>query len=264
MTFANKVAGAFALLAGTGLAFGQVAVRGETVYTMAGEPLQDAVVVIEDGKITRVGAAADVEIPAGFRLLRAEVVTPGLIDSRCTIGTSGYLNQAHDQDQAESSGPIQPELRAIDAYNPREALVGWARGYGVTTIHTGHAPRGLISGQTAIVKTHGETVDEAVVRPLAMIAATFGEGAREGESKAPGTRAKMAALLRSELIKAQEYAANRSGADEDKKPERNLRLEALGHVLAGDVPLLVTAQRAQDILTVLRRDAQWFALPMAR
>ncbi len=252
MTFANKVAGAFALLAGTGLAFGQVAVRGETVYTMAGEPLQDAVVVIEDGKITRVGAAADVEIPAGFRLLRAEVVTPGLIDSRCTIGTSGYLNQAHDQDQAESSGPIQPELRAIDAYNPREALVGWARGYGVTTIHTGHAPRGLISGQTAIVKTHGETVDEAVVRPLAMIAATFGEGAREGESKAPGTRAKMAALLRSELIKAQEYAANRSGADEDKKPERNLRLEALGHVLAGDVPLLVTAQRAQDILTVLR------------
>ena len=62
----------------------------------------------------------------------------------------------------------------------------------------------------------------------------------------------MAALLRSELIKAQEYAANRSGADEDKKPERNLRLEALGQVLAGDVPLLVTAQRAQDILTVLR------------
>ena len=153
MTFANKVAGALALLTGTGLAFGQVAVRGETVYTMAGEPLQDAVVVIEDGKITRLGAAADVEIPAGFRLLRAEVVTPGLIDARCTIGTSGYLNQVHDQDQAESSGPIQPELRAIDAYNPREALVRWARGYGVTTIHTGHAPRGLISGQTAIVKT---------------------------------------------------------------------------------------------------------------
>ena len=252
MTVSNQIAGMLALIAAAGAAYGQVAVRGGTVYTMAGDPLRDAVVVIEDGKISRVGAAADVDIPEGFRILRAEIVTPGLIDARSTIGTSGYLNQAHDQDQAERSEPMQPELRAIDAYNPREALVSWALGYGVTTIHTGHAPRGLISGQTAVVKTHGETVDEAVVKPLAMIAATFGEGARERENKAPGTRAKMAALLRSEFIKAQEYAADRDAADEDKKPERSLRLEALGHVLAGDVPLLITAQRAQDILTVLR------------
>ena len=252
MTIANQIAGMLALVAAAGAAFGQVAVRGDTVYTMAGDPLQDAVVVIQDGKISRVGAASDVDIPDGFRILRAKIVTPGLIDARCTIGTSGYLNQPHDQDQAESSEPMQPELRAIDAYNPRETLVSWARGYGVTTLHTGHAPRGLISGQTAIVKTHGETIDEAVVKPLAMIAATFGEGARESESKAPGTRAKMAALLRAEFIKAQEYATKREGTDEDKKPDRDLRLEALGRVLAGEVPLLVTAQRAQDILTVLR------------
>lgn len=252
MTASSQIAGMLALVAATGVAYGQVAVRGDTIYTMAGDPLQDAVVVIEDGKISRVGAATDVDIPDGFRVLRAAIVTPGLIDARCTIGTSGYLNQPHDQDQAESSEPMQPELRAIDAYNPREALVRWARGYGVTTIHTGHAPRGLISGQTTIVKTRGETVDEAVVKPLAMIAATFGEGARASENKAPGTRAKMAALLRSEFIKAQEYAVNLGAADEDEKPDRDLRLEALGRVLAGEVPLLVTAQRAQDILTVLR------------
>ena len=232
MTISNQIAGMLALVAAAGAAFGQVAVRGDTVYTMAGDPLQDAVVVIQDGKISRVGAASDVDIPDGFRILRAKIVTPGLIDARCTIGTSGYLNQPHDQDQAESSEPMQPELRAIDAYNPRETLVSWARGYGVTTLHTGHAPRGLISGQTAIVKTHGETVDEAVVKPLAMIAATFGEGARESESKAPGTRAKMAALLRAEFIKAQEYATKREGTDEDKRPDRDLRLEALAGACA--------------------------------
>ena len=252
MTASSQIAGMLTLMVASGAAYGQVAVRGETVYTMAGDPLQDAVVVIENGKVSRVGAATDVDIPDGFRVLRAAVVTPGLIDARCTIGTSGYLNQPHDQDQAENSEPMQPELRAIDAYNPREALVGWAQGYGVTTIHTGHAPRALISGQTAIVKTRGETVDEAVVKPLAMIAATFGEGARESENKAPGTRAKMAALLRSEFIKAQEYATNREQADTDEKPDRDLRLEALGRVLEGEVPLLVTAQRAQDIVTVLR------------
>ena len=68
------------------------------------------------------------------------MVTPGLIDAHTVVGLSGYLNQAHDQDQVETSAPIQPELRAIDAYNPSERLVGWVRGFGVTTMHTGHGP----------------------------------------------------------------------------------------------------------------------------
>ena len=238
----------------------QVAVRGETVHTAAGEALRDAVVLVEGGKITRVGPADDIDIPRGFRTLRAAVVTPGLIDARCTIGLSGYLNQPHDQDQVEESAPIQPELRAIDAYNPLETLVTWARSYGVTTIHTGHAPRALVSGQTAVVKLRGKTVEEAVVDPAAMVAATLGDGARESGNKAPGTRAKMAAMLRAELIKAEEYATKRS-LEGDAKPERDLRLEALASVLAGEIPLLVTAQRAQDILTALRiRDE--FGIPV--
>ena len=39
------------------------------------------------------------------------------------VGLSGYLNQAHDQDQIERSAPVQPELRAVDAYDPQERLV---------------------------------------------------------------------------------------------------------------------------------------------
>ncbi len=238
----------------------QVAVRGETVHTAAGEPLQDAVVVVENGKISRVGPAGEVEIPNGFRTLRAKVVTPGLIDARSTIGLSGYLNQPHDQDQTERSQPVQPELRAIDAYNPREPLVLWARSYGVTTIHTGHAPQALVSGQTAVVKLRGETLEECVVEPLAMVAATLGEGARARGDKSPGTRAKMAAMLRGDLIKAREYAEKRAAGGESE-PERDLRLETLARVLAGEVPLLVTAQRVADILTALRiRDE--FEIPM--
>ena len=251
MTRAACIAAALACLAAAGAARAQVAVRGETVHTATGEPLQNAVVVVEGGKISAVGPAADVVVPDGFRTLSAKVVTPGLVDARSTIGLSGYLNQAHDQDQHESSEAMQPELRAVDAYNPRETLVAWARSYGVTTIHTGHAPRSLISGQTAVFKTRGETVEDALVKPLAMIAATLGEGARARGSKAPGTRAKMAALLRAELIKAREYEAKRS-RDDDKRPERSVRLDALARVLKGEVPLLVTAQRVHDILTALR------------
>jgi imidazolonepropionase-like amidohydrolase len=241
----------------------QVAVRGETVYTMAGAALKNGVVLVKDGKIEAVGPAASVTIPAGYRTLVAKVVTPGLVDARATVGLSGVLNQPHDQDQLETSAAVQPELRAIDAYNPTDRLVGWLRGFGITTVHTGHGPGTLVSGQTMIVKTRGRDVESDMIVPFAMVAATLGDGARSREEgKAPGTRAKAIALLRAELIKAQEYAkkleaVGKPQADDKEKekakdPERNLKLEALARVLDGKVPLLVSVERAQDILTVLR------------
>jgi len=231
----------------------QLAVRADTLHTMAGPAISDAVVLIgSDGKISAVGPASEVAVPSGVETLEAVVVTPGLVDGRSTIGLTGYLNQAQDQDQLERSAPIQPELRAVDSYNPRELLIEWARGYGVTTLHTGHAPGALISGQTMIVKTRGNTVEEALVRPLAMIAATLSDRARGADNKSPGTRAKMAAMLRKALVEAQQYAADQADAEEGKGPARNLRNEALAQVLAGDVPLLVTAHRAHDILTAIR------------
>ena len=152
----NRLTLALLLLLCPTLSAEPLAIVGETVYTMAGAPIQNGVVLIRDGKIERVGAGLNV--PAGYRVLNAKVVTPGLIDAHTVVGLAGYLNQAHDQDQIERSDAIQPELRAIDAYNPREDLVSWLRNFGVTTIHTGHAPAALMSGQTMIVKTRGETV----------------------------------------------------------------------------------------------------------
>ena len=253
--FPMRLAAILALAAASSLlaasSFAQVAVRGETVYTMAGAPLKDAVILVKDGRIERVGVG--LAIPAGWRELKARVVTPGLIDAHSVVGLAGYLNQPHDQDQLEASAPIQPELRAIDAYNPDERLVAWVRSFGVTTIHTGHGPGALISGQTMIAKTRGKEVDAAVIVPTAMIAATVGKGASTTEEgKSPGTRAKAIALLRAELIKAREYLGKKENAEKGKEPERSLRLEALGQVLRGEVPLLVTVNRASDIVTTLR------------
>lgn len=261
---AGSVLAAFAV-AGTARAAGSLAVRGEKVYTAAGGVVDDGVVVVRDGKIAAVGPAAAIEIPAGFAVIEAAVVTPGLIDAHTVVGLAGYLNQSHDQDQLERSAAIQPELRALDAYDARERLVEWLRGFGVTTLHTGHGPGALVTGQTMIVKTRGETVDEAVVEPVAMIAATLGEGAlvsEEGERRgrddsrrgprSPGTRGKAAAMLRSRLVEAREYLDERDRAEEGKAPPRDLALEALGRVLKRELPLLVTVHRHQDIMTALR------------
>jgi imidazolonepropionase-like amidohydrolase len=158
----------------------------------------------------------------------------------------------------EMSSAVQPELRALDAYNAKDPLVRWVRSYGVTTVNTGHAPAALISGQTMIVKTFGRTADEDVINPAAMTAVTLGRnGLTNAEggpaaSKSPGNRSKAVAMLRAELIKAQEYAKKREAKDESKRPARDLKTETLLRALAGVQPLLITANRQQDIISALR------------
>lgn len=233
-------------------ALAQLAVRGETVHTMAGPEIKDGIVLIRNGKIERVGPASQVKIPSGYKTLTARVVTPGLVDAHSVVGLAGYLNQPHDQDQLERSNPMQPELRAIDAYNSRERLVAYLRSFGVTTVHTGHGPGALISGQTMIIKTQGDVDDSsAVLNPSAMIAVTLGNGALAPQGKSPGSRSKMIAMLRGELLKAKEYQTKLAGP-EDKRPGRDLHLEVLVRALKGEMPLLVTANRAGDILSALR------------
>jgi imidazolonepropionase-like amidohydrolase len=238
-----------------------LAVRGATVHTMVAgaEPIADGVVVVTDGKIAAVGPAAEVAIPEGARVLEAAVVTPGLIDARTSVGLTGILNQPHDQDQLERSEAIQPELRALDAYDAREPLIEWIRGFGVTTVHTGHAPGALVPGQTMIAKTRGDEVADAVVVPVAMIAASLGDGAvNEGDNaKPPGSRSKAVAMLRTQLVAARAYRDKAGAPDPDKRPDRDLRLETLARVLDGELPLLISAHRHQDIDAALRLAAEF-------
>jgi imidazolonepropionase-like amidohydrolase len=230
----------------------QVAVRADVVHTMAGPSIQDGVVLIgKDGKIERVGTAASTPVPGGYRLLRARVATPGLIDARTVVGLAGALNQPHDQMQLERSAAIQPDLRALDAYNPDEVLVEWVRNHGTTTLHTGHAPGALLAGETMIVKTKPGAVEDVIVERAAMLAVTLGSAGLAEQGKAPGTRAKSVAMLRGELVKAREYASKQNGP-EDKRPARDLRMEALARTLRKEQPLLVTANRAVDLQAALR------------
>lgn len=255
---AAAAVGAAALFTLAVPATAQLAVRGGTVYTMAGEPLRDGVVLVgRDGRIERVGPAAQVRIPPGYRTLTAAVVTPGLIDAHTVVGLAGALNQDHDQDQLERSNPIQPELRAFDAYNAREPLVEWVRGLGVTTIHTGHGPGALVSGQTMIAKTRGDNVGEALVDSVTMIAMTLGPEVSRTFSGRPGTRAKGVAMVREQFIKAREYRAKRRAAEPGKEPARDLGLEVLVRVLDGEIPALITAQQVPEILAALRLRAEF-------
>jgi len=235
-----------------------LAVRGEMIYTMAGKPIADGVVLIRHGKITRVGAAARIRIPKGVRVLEAKVVTPGLIDVHSTVGLSGIYGgrerQVRDQDQLETSEPLQPDLRPIEAYNVHEPLIEWVRNYGVTTMHTGHGPGAIISGRTLIVKTRGDNAEEAVVEPDTAVAITLGNAVAQN-FESPGTRAKGVAMLRTAFLEAQTYANKRK--DKEKAPDRDLKKEALVRVLDGDLKAMVTAHTVTDITAALRLQSEF-------
>ena len=257
------VALAFAPLAHAGT----LVVYGDTIHTMNGEAIENGYVLVRDGDIAAIGKAADYEPDGTETVLRSQVVTPGLVDARTCVGLAGHLNIKHDRDELDPGAPLQPHLRAVDAYNPRERLVEWVRGFGVTTVHTGHAPESLVSGQTMVIKTTGNPVEEDIIDPMAMIACSLSDTAIKGDS--PGTRAKAAAMLRQRLLDARHYAskqAAREAGDEpddekDQSGRRNLELESLASVLAGDTPLLIHAHKARDIANALRLQAE-FNIPI--
>lgn len=235
----------------------RIAVRAATLHTQAGPPITNGLVLVENGKITYVGDGANLVLPSDTRVLEAAVAVPGLIDAHTCVGLAGWLNTPHDQDEIDRTASAQPELRAIDAYDPREPLVQWLRGFGVTTVHTGHAPLALISGQTMLAKTAGDTIDEAVFVSEAMITASLTDDARGAGG--PGTRAKSMAELRRLLNEGAAHAeaiAKAAEKDEDA-PARDLRKEALARIASGATPLLVTAHTAPDIMNVLRLRSEY-------
>jgi imidazolonepropionase-like amidohydrolase len=238
----------------------QIAVKGKTIYTMNGEPIQNGVVLIKDKKIESVGNENQITIPSDYQIIEGNIVTPGLIDAHSVVGLSGLYNYQHDQEQLEKSDAIQPELRAIDAYNKNDKLVDYLLSLGVTTIHTGHAPGALASGQTMIVKTYSESFTDYVIDSVSMVAFSLGSSIRSNYEK-PGTRSKGVAMLRQEFFKAIEYGNNLKKGKPEEIPARDLKLETLLKVLNGEIRALFSVNRAVDIMAALRL-AEEFKLNM--
>ena len=228
----------------------RIAVRGGTVFTMAGDPIEGGTVLIEDGKITRVGAGFSV--PSGYSVIDAEgfVVMPGLVSPRSYVGIgSNWRRQAHID---ETSKPIVPALEVIHAVEPHAPQFSHARELGVTSVLVTPGDRNVIGGRGAVLKMSGVVVDEMIVHNQSVMVVGLGSASKR-EAKAPMTRMGVAALLRETLVKAQEYMRKVDARDEDDDPlKRDLDMEAMLPVLRGETPVLIHAERRDDIYTALR------------
>ncbi|KAB2336653.1 amidohydrolase family protein [Cytobacillus depressus] len=226
-----------------------LAITNAKIYDGTDKVIESGTLLIKDGKFDRILESAH-NIPNDYRVIDAhgKVVTPGLIDVHTHLGVheEGIGKEGHDFN--ETSSPITPEVRAIDGINPQEAGFADARKAGVTTVQIMPGSANVIGGEMVTLKTVGNVVDEMIIREPSGMKAATGENPKRfhGEKgRMPITRMGVAAKLREELIKAQNYLQGES-------KERKLGLENLVKVLKKEIPLRVHAHRADDIATVLR------------
>ena len=233
-----------ALIAGSPAAAQEraIAFTDATILTVAGETIEDGTLVIEDGRIVAVGSDVTPPADAERRSLEGRVIMPGIVDTHSHIGqVSG----------ADSSAPIQPEVRALDSINALSPNIAKARAGGVTTANVMPGSGHLMSGQTYYMKLRDAKTAEDIAfeyengQALGGMKMANGTNSMRGEGGFPGTRAKSAALVRETFVEAQAYC------DGDKK-SRDLAKEALCEVLSGERLVHFHTHRADDIMTVLR------------
>lgn len=245
--------------AATGAGAQTVAIVGGDVYMADGTPIRGGTVVIQNGRISAVGA--NVAIPAGARRIdaRGKWVTPGLIESSTTLGITevGSIGESNDAEirdvtsRRDTDDQVQAAFTVTEGLNPRSMVVPIVRIMGVTTAIT--RPSGsLISGQGAMIDLAGNRVEDmTVVSPIGMYA-SLSENARGAVG---GPRGAISMRLREVLEDARAYARNRQGFERGETRDfsvSRLDMEALQPVLAGREPLVVEAHRASDIQLALR------------
>lgn len=228
--------------------------RGATLYPIAEAPIEDGVLVVQDGTIRAVGAAGAVDVPnnAVEHDVRGKVIMPGLVDTHSHVGRV---------EGGDGSAPLHPGVRTLDAIDVRHSSIDRARAGGITTVNVLSGSGHLMSGQTTHLKLReGGTINELLLceNPLTDICGglKMANGTNpQDDPPFPGSRAKSAALARELFVQAQAYRQKMEQAADDpdtSMPERDLGMEALVEVLDGERIVHFHTHRHDDILTVLR------------
>lgn len=236
-------------------------IRGARVFTLAGPPIENGTVVIQDGKIAAVGA--NVAVPAGAHVIDAsgQQVYPGLFDAITPLGLTeiGAVDVTNDRQEL---GLFNPHLLAATAVHPATEHIPVARANGIT--HTVAAPQarpGGIGGQGSLINLDGWTIEEMLVQPSVGVVLSwpslqpgggFGFGGFQPARRSFRDIKKEYDERVKQLDDWMEAARRYDRAVQaGNGVSRDLKLEALTRVTRRELPLLVQANRERDIRNAL-------------
>lgn len=231
-----------------------VAIVGGTVHTAgAAGTIQNGTVLIENGKVRAVGAG--LAVPAGARRIDAtgKVVTPGFMDSLTRLGLIEVSAVEGSNDvNVEDDDRFTAAFDVVDGFNPRSVLFPVTRIEGVTrAVVAPQTGKSLIAGQGAVIHLGTESGDW-LLRSSAAMYAVLGEA---GAELSGGARGASMLRLREAFQDALDYKTNEASFNRGERRSyalSRLDLQAMQPVVRGEMPLVVTAQRASDIEAALR------------
>jgi len=213
-------------------------IRNATVLTGTGAQIDDASVLMKDGKIAAVGA--DIEVPDDAVVIDGEgkFVTPGIIDAHSHLGVYPSPGAAAHSDGNEAIKPVTAEVWAEHSAWPQDPGFARAIAGGVTTLQLLPGSANLIGGRSAIVRNVSSRTVQGMKFPGAGhgLKMACGENPKRvyGQKGGPSTRMGNVAGYRAAFSKAQaykrkweKYAADVEKGKEAEPPERDLQLDTL-------------------------------------
>ena len=229
------------------------------IWPMDGSAVRKGWILTEAGKIVSMGdGEASPDYDGEMIDAQEGYILPGLVDPHSHLGLCEDSLGFEGDDLNEDTDPVTPHLRALDGINPADIAFSEALEAGVTTVVVSPGSANPVGGQTAAIKTGGRRIDDMVIRAPLSVKFALGENPKtvyHGKSAAPVTRMAVAALIRTTLSRAQEYARkiDRSVTEGDEEaPDFDPKLEALLPLLRGEVSAHFHAHRADDIFTAIR------------
>lgn len=254
------------LLGSLSLAAGNVIlIRNATIVPVTAPTIESASLLIENGKIARIGP--NLTAPEGAEIIDAGgmFVYPGLVSVMTAVGVTGYPGAGNDIDE---TGNSTPQMDPYDAVNPEDDCIEVTRIAGVTTVQTVSGTQSVINGTSIVLNLCGMLRDEMVIQRN--VAQIVNMGART-QGKYPSTLPGVVAFLQEKFFAAQDYAEKKSKAEKKADPpsgektgtpfKRDLGMEALVDVLAGKVPVFfltydeVTLRNALKIIDMFKLKA---------
>ncbi|MDX1406750.1 MAG: amidohydrolase family protein [Saprospiraceae bacterium] len=234
---------------------GSILIKNGTVLTVTNGTLAETDVLIENGKISRIGKnlrARDVRTVDATGMY----VMPGIIDAHSHIGI---------QATNEATNPNTGEVFIGDALSPFDISIYRALAGGVTSSHAMHGSANAIGGQCETIKHRwGETDPYAFAMEGAPRTIKFALGENpmrvhgEGRGIPPRTRMGVEQVFREAFSEAEKYRAAWDAYNKQKAtnkhavpPEYNLRMEAMVDILEGDIIIHCHSYRADEILMLM-------------
>lgn len=210
-------------------------------------------ILIKDGKIQEVSDNIYFESNT-LKIInvKEQYVIPGFIDCHTHIGIIEEATGKLGMDNNETSNPVTPHLRGIDAINPFDIAFKDAVRSGITCVMSGPGSDNAVGGLNCVIKTHGKIIDKMVIKNPHGLKIALGENPIScygKNEKCPVTRMGTVGLIRELFMKAQDYMVQK---EQNKLKERDIKLEAVLPLLKGELTLRAHAHRADDIVSAIR------------